>query len=51
MRYRVIQFTTISALVSEINDYIKAGWKCQGGISTTPVYSGEFFYVQAVVHD
>lgn len=48
MEYTIISANTLDELIREVNQYIKAGWRPQGGVSVSIEYA--YFY-QAIIRD
>jgi hypothetical protein len=45
--YIVLKAANIEDLVSQVNEYLKNGWVCAGGICCHPTFTATFF--QAMV--
>jgi hypothetical protein len=46
-QYIVLISTTVEGLSREVEQYQRAGWKCQGGVAT----DSNFRYLQAIVKE
>ena len=54
MEYIVLEFITLKMLIRSVNEHIKNGYKCQGGVSfsSTSVHTNVYtYYLQAMIKD
>jgi hypothetical protein len=51
MEYTVLEWDELATLIRKVNEHLKDGWKCQGGIAITRIYSGGVWYAQAMIKE
>lgn len=51
MEYLIVKHYTHGQLVTLVNDFLKAGWSLQGGVSIAIAPGGDERYVQAIVRE
>lgn len=48
MRYEILELRSPEELTQYVEDALKEGWKCQGGIAVTALGDGNYLYSQAM---
>ncbi len=52
MKYEIIMSSDLEKLESIVNEYLKDGWKCQGGIGVEATSAlCHFYFLQAMIRE
>ena len=51
MEYMVLEYNELDTLIRKVNEHLKDGWECQGGINVTVSPAKNAWYAQAMIKE